>query len=154
MKEVIIVALIKCKECGKEISDQAISCPNCGYPMVHPKPNYPDIKHTWDMDSDYYYDTKNEREISEWEYLYAKERYEKELKKAREECYQRTQELIAYINNPAELEEVKVLRFYFTLANENLSKKYSEEGLTLMRNYIKKYKESQKEKTLTKEKRK
>lgn len=24
------MALIKCKECGKEISDQATSCPNCG----------------------------------------------------------------------------------------------------------------------------
>ncbi len=25
------MALIRCKECGKEISDQAESCPNCGY---------------------------------------------------------------------------------------------------------------------------
>lgn len=25
------MALIKCEECGKEISDQAASCPNCGY---------------------------------------------------------------------------------------------------------------------------
>lgn len=25
--------LIKCPECGKEISDQALSCPNCGYPI-------------------------------------------------------------------------------------------------------------------------
>ena len=24
------MALIKCKECGKEISDQAKVCPNCG----------------------------------------------------------------------------------------------------------------------------
>ena len=24
------MSLIKCKECGKEISDQAITCPNCG----------------------------------------------------------------------------------------------------------------------------
>lgn len=24
------MALIKCKECGKEISDQATTCPNCG----------------------------------------------------------------------------------------------------------------------------
>ncbi len=24
------MALIKCKECGKEISDQAKTCPNCG----------------------------------------------------------------------------------------------------------------------------
>lgn len=25
--------LITCPECGKEISDQAVSCPNCGYPL-------------------------------------------------------------------------------------------------------------------------
>lgn len=25
--------LIKCPECGKEISDKATSCPNCGYPI-------------------------------------------------------------------------------------------------------------------------
>lgn len=25
------MALIKCRECGKEISDKAESCPNCGY---------------------------------------------------------------------------------------------------------------------------
>ena len=27
------MALIKCKECGKEMSDQAESCPNCGYKL-------------------------------------------------------------------------------------------------------------------------
>lgn len=27
------MALIKCPECGKEMSDQAISCPNCGCPI-------------------------------------------------------------------------------------------------------------------------
>lgn len=27
------MALIKCPECGKEISDQASSCPNCGTPI-------------------------------------------------------------------------------------------------------------------------
>jgi len=27
------VALIKCSECGKEISDKASACPHCGYPM-------------------------------------------------------------------------------------------------------------------------
>lgn len=27
------MALIKCKECGKEISDQASTCPNCGAPI-------------------------------------------------------------------------------------------------------------------------
>lgn len=27
------MALIKCSECGKEISDKAKACPNCGYPL-------------------------------------------------------------------------------------------------------------------------
>lgn len=27
------MALINCKECGKEISDKAITCPNCGCPV-------------------------------------------------------------------------------------------------------------------------
>lgn len=27
------MALIRCPECGKEISDKAASCPNCGCPM-------------------------------------------------------------------------------------------------------------------------
>ena len=27
------MALIKCSECGKEISDKAKSCPNCGSPV-------------------------------------------------------------------------------------------------------------------------
>ena len=28
------MALIKCEECGKEISDKAIACPHCGNPLV------------------------------------------------------------------------------------------------------------------------
>ena len=27
------MALIKCPECGKEISDRAKKCPNCGFPI-------------------------------------------------------------------------------------------------------------------------
>ena len=27
------MALIKCPECGKEISDTAMNCPNCGYEL-------------------------------------------------------------------------------------------------------------------------
>lgn len=27
------MALIKCSECGKEVSDKANSCPNCGAPI-------------------------------------------------------------------------------------------------------------------------
>ncbi len=34
------MALIKCKECGKEISDQAISCPHCGCPLKTEKIKY------------------------------------------------------------------------------------------------------------------
>ena len=29
----LIVALINCPECGKEISDKAFACPNCGFPI-------------------------------------------------------------------------------------------------------------------------
>lgn len=28
------MALIKCEECGKDISDKAYSCPNCGNPLA------------------------------------------------------------------------------------------------------------------------
>lgn len=31
------MALIECPECNKEISDKAVSCPNCGYPMADGK---------------------------------------------------------------------------------------------------------------------
>ncbi len=31
------MALINCPECGKEISDQAVSCPNCGTPLGNKK---------------------------------------------------------------------------------------------------------------------
>ena len=27
------MALIKCSECGHEVSDEALSCPNCGHPL-------------------------------------------------------------------------------------------------------------------------
>lgn len=30
------MALIKCPECSNQISDQAASCPSCGYPMKKP----------------------------------------------------------------------------------------------------------------------
>ncbi|WP_337935029.1 zinc ribbon domain-containing protein [Jutongia sp.] len=29
-----MMALIKCSECGKEVSDRATTCPHCGCPMV------------------------------------------------------------------------------------------------------------------------
>ena len=25
--------IIKCKECGGDVSDQSVTCPHCGYPM-------------------------------------------------------------------------------------------------------------------------
>ena len=28
------MALINCNECGREISDKATTCPNCGYPLM------------------------------------------------------------------------------------------------------------------------
>ena len=28
------MALIKCEECGKEVSEKAVSCPNCGNPIA------------------------------------------------------------------------------------------------------------------------
>ena len=28
------MALIKCPECGKDVSDKALACPNCGFPVV------------------------------------------------------------------------------------------------------------------------
>lgn len=30
------MAMIYCRECGKMISDQALSCPHCGYRMLTP----------------------------------------------------------------------------------------------------------------------
>lgn len=32
-RRVVFMALIKCPECGKQISDRAASCPNCGCPI-------------------------------------------------------------------------------------------------------------------------
>lgn len=33
------MAMIYCKECGKEISDKAEKCPHCGFPMNPPIQN-------------------------------------------------------------------------------------------------------------------
>ena len=32
------MALIKCPECGKAVSDKAEACPNCGYPVASSQP--------------------------------------------------------------------------------------------------------------------
>lgn len=34
------MALVNCRECGKEISDKASMCPNCGYTYLPAYPNY------------------------------------------------------------------------------------------------------------------
>ena len=41
-----IMALIKCEECGKEISDRAVACPNCGCPVEHKKQIVKKTSHT------------------------------------------------------------------------------------------------------------
>ena len=38
------MALIKCSECGKEISDKATSCPNCGCP-INGEVDEPNVPH-------------------------------------------------------------------------------------------------------------
>jgi DNA-directed RNA polymerase subunit RPC12/RpoP len=50
------MALIKCKECGREISDQAQNCPGCGSP-VNQKEEPTSVK--YDSKSDTFYGTMN-----------------------------------------------------------------------------------------------
>ena len=38
------MAIIKCPECGKEISDKATSCPNCGFPLIKAQPEKEKLK--------------------------------------------------------------------------------------------------------------
>lgn len=38
------MALIKCPECKHDVSDKALSCPNCGYPMNSPTSTKPRIR--------------------------------------------------------------------------------------------------------------
>lgn len=33
------MALIRCPECAREVSDQAAACPGCGYPIAAPAQN-------------------------------------------------------------------------------------------------------------------
>ena len=30
------MALVKCQECGKDVSSEAVACPHCGYALIHP----------------------------------------------------------------------------------------------------------------------
>lgn len=45
------MALIKCPECGKEISDKANACIHCGYPLNEQKEDF-DIRRTPFIDED------------------------------------------------------------------------------------------------------
>lgn len=38
------MALLKCPECAHDVSDKAVSCPNCGYPMNMPSTTKPRIR--------------------------------------------------------------------------------------------------------------
>ena len=71
--------------------------------MKHPTPYYPDIEIHHTIDDDWYYDTKNHREISFGEYLTAKKRYEEECREKSEACYRSTQSIIDFINNPMKM---------------------------------------------------
>ena len=139
------MALIDCPECGKKVSDKAVSCPNCGYPIKLPEPHYRDITHSIDIDwCDVYYDEKNKRIISRGEYFSAKERYDQERKQYTEECYRRTKHLIEFLRDACELDEVKAYRCFNILANEDLAEKYSDEGIAAMRKFLRNYLESKK----------
>ena len=81
------------------------------------------------------YDEKNHRMLSELEYLDAKDRHSKELEKIAYKQNLRTQELIKYINDPNEIEELKVLRFYVILSHDDISCNYSKEAIRIMKEY-------------------
>jgi len=38
------MALINCPDCGKEVSDQAPTCPNCGHPLKELNQPSPEVK--------------------------------------------------------------------------------------------------------------
>ncbi len=38
------MALLKCPECAHDVSDKAVACPNCGYPMNMPSTTKPRIR--------------------------------------------------------------------------------------------------------------
>jgi len=52
------MALIKCPECGREVSDRVQTCIHCGYPIPKPKVTLynvsfdPNTKMTWRQKSD------------------------------------------------------------------------------------------------------
>ena len=54
------MALIKCYECSKEISDQAAACPQCGAPKSTPKPTNTKTGRGDKKDSDRFNDWSDE----------------------------------------------------------------------------------------------
>jgi hypothetical protein len=46
------MALITCRECGAEVSDQALVCPRCGAPQA-PAPTYPGFGFEWKSSRSY-----------------------------------------------------------------------------------------------------
>lgn len=49
------MALIKCPECNNDISDQAGSCPHCGFPINAPQPQYQPQQPIQQPQINYYY---------------------------------------------------------------------------------------------------
>lgn len=66
------MALIQCSECGKEISDKAGACPNCGNPVVRknpvPKQQIPlDYRNSFEIkESSYYTPTERDSRPKTW----------------------------------------------------------------------------------------
>lgn len=55
------MAIIKCPECGKEISDKATSCPNCGFPLIKGQPKKEKTKRIYCRDKRFYVYSSNIR---------------------------------------------------------------------------------------------
>ena len=45
------MALIKCPECGKEISDKSSACIHCGYPLANIQQEKPNVTQTQPMEN-------------------------------------------------------------------------------------------------------
>lgn len=62
------MALIKCRECGHEVSDKASACPKCGCPIT--KGSKPHIHQETPQVQPSYYDDKNGGSSRKWLWLY------------------------------------------------------------------------------------
>lgn len=64
----VLMALIRCPECQREVSDKAPTCPGCGYPMPglgtsQPQPPWPPIPNLRRAGLPYSYEYKSQRTI-------------------------------------------------------------------------------------------